>query len=432
MKKMLLILWLGLLMTLVSCVRLPFLPGPPARETETQPSITPTSHGATSTPTPPPDAQETSKLTLWVPPQFDPQGETTSGDLFQKRLDDFVSQRPALTLDVRVKALSGTGGMLDSLQVAEDAAPLVLPDLILLPRPLMEQAAEKTVITPLTPHATFLEGESWFSFARELSNVNDEIYGIPTAVDILVMAYKSDNIDEPPREWEALLSTQRPLAFSAADPQAVVSLGFYESLGGNIAHIDQSVVVDFGPLRSLLTFYQQAYQAGVMPYWLTQFETDQQAWNAYTERQSSQVITWSSHSLQSDSSNTSLAAVPTQDGKPFSYATGWMWCVVNTSPEGISASLDLIEHLTQERFLADWTAAAGYVPPRKNALAVWLRDIPQASDFEQVLPATRAVPSQQVLDQLGPILQDAVLAVLKDQVDPDQALSDIRDQLNRD
>ena len=42
--------------------------------------------------------------------------------------------------------------------------------------------------------------------------------------------------------------------------------------------------------------------------------------------------------------------------------------------------------------------------------------------LEQVLQSAQIIPSQSVLDKLGPLVRDAVVSVLKDQVTPEEAI----------
>ena len=78
---------------------------------------------------------------IWLTPEFDPEGKGTASGLLKARLEEFAAENPEVRLEVRVKAVDGSGGLLDSLVAANAAAPLVLPDLVLLPRPLLESAA---------------------------------------------------------------------------------------------------------------------------------------------------------------------------------------------------------------------------------------------------------------------------------------------------
>jgi hypothetical protein len=69
-----------------------------------------------------------------------------------------------------VKALDGTGGLLDALVSANAAAPLALPDLVLLPRPLLESAALKGLLHPYDGLSSLMDDPSWFDYARQLAH----------------------------------------------------------------------------------------------------------------------------------------------------------------------------------------------------------------------------------------------------------------------
>ena len=107
------------------------------------PTATPLSTSESTQPVPQPTV-----LRIWVPPQFDPESGSPAGDLLQERLNLYTAERPDLRIETRVKASSGTGGLLDSLSSANAAAPLVVPDLILLPRAGLEIAALKGLLFP--------------------------------------------------------------------------------------------------------------------------------------------------------------------------------------------------------------------------------------------------------------------------------------------
>jgi ABC-type glycerol-3-phosphate transport system substrate-binding protein len=367
-----------------------------------------------------PDVQ-TKSIILWVSPQFDPNSGTAAGELFSYRLDEFRSRRPQIDLQVRVKPLQGEFSLLESLRVTESAAPILKPDLVALPRSLMEEAFREGLIISLEDLNPELSEDDWFDYALDLVRVDGIAVGIPYAGDLLTLAYKSENGEEPPPNWETLLSSQKAMSFPASDLSSVVTLAYYQSLGGNLIDESGSYVLDSDIMLEVLTFYQQAQSAGVMPYWLTQFENDQQAWNSYQDRQSTLALTWSSIILGSDSANTSLAAMPTKEGKAFSYADGWVWCVVRSNPEDENIAFELTEFLTEESYLANWASTAGYLPVKPGTLSSW-SDMPYYATLQQLLPAAVMVPENSLLAELGPDIRNAVVEVLKDQIEPEIAL----------
>jgi ABC-type glycerol-3-phosphate transport system substrate-binding protein len=339
-------------------------------------------------------------------------------------LDEFISRRPQTDIQVRVKPLSGEYGILESLRTTRAAASIIAPELIVLPRPLMEEAVREGLILPLDELTNIMEQEDWYPYAQELSRVDGELNGIPFAGDLLILAYKSDTEEAPPSDWEALLESGKALTFPASDPMSVVTLAQYRNLGQDLETDTGEVNLQREPLLEVLTFYQSAQVANVMPYWLTQFETDEQAWQSYQERQATLAITWSSTMLGFESSNTALAAMPTKEGKAFALADGWVWCLIPSNPGTEEAALELIEYLTVDSYLSTWSIAAGYLPVRPSGLEDWSEEI-YYSTLGQLLPSAVMLPSRETLSEVGPLVREAVVSVLKDQANPSAVLNEL-------
>ncbi|RLD05632.1 MAG: hypothetical protein DRI56_09200 [Chloroflexota bacterium] len=386
---------------------------------EIQPTATLQVIEATATPSS--SAPKIITLKVWVPPQFEPGNETLAGEILQARLDEFAARRPQVEVAVRVKALSGTGGVLESLRASRDAASLALPDLIILPRPLLEDAADEGLIYPLDELTNAMADENWYEYAQQLSRYNEQIMGLPFAGDVLLTAYRPSVVEDPPVNWETVLSTKEVLVFPASDEEALATFALYGSVGGAFVQEEGELLFDEGAFIEVLSFFQQGWEAGVMPYWITQFETESQAWTSYQEKQSQLAFVWFSRYLSSPVSDTAFTSLPTQEGKAFSIANGWVWSLVSSEPERQELSVELAEFLTANDFVAEWTSQAGYVPPRPSALEIWAGN-ESWGVLEQVLQSAQIIPSQSVLDKLGPLVRDAVVSVLKDQVTPEEAI----------
>ena len=389
---------------------------------------------AATSPTPSPSATpnipvvQNRKLIVWIPPQFDPAADTIAGNLFLSRLDEFIERRPQTEIQVRIKPTTGDFGILESLQVTDSVAPLIMPDLVALPRSLVEEAFEAGLIMTLDGYTDLIEENDWYDYALDLALINDEIAGIPFAGDLMVMAYKDDTEDVPLPDWDAVITAQKTLAFPASDPRGLVTLALYHSVSGEMAGTNEEVLIQGESLLEVFTYYKDAQAAGVMPYWLTQFETDEQTWESYQDRQSTMAITWSSILLNAESANTSLAAIPTKEANPFSYASGWVWCIVPSNFETEQEAVELIEFLTESSYLNTWGVEAGYLPVRPTGLDSW-SETPFYSTLQQLLPAAVLLPGNDLLDGLGPEILDAVISVLKDQVEPEVALSALLEEI---
>jgi len=431
MKKLMwMIAWMATMgLILMACSSLPALQDILPGSAQTQAANTPLPPTPEPSATPVEEFTQTTSLQIWVPPQFLPAEGSTDGNIFLSRVEEFTSRRPQLEVNIRPKALEGDSGMLETLRAAQSAAPLIMPDIIALPRQMMEQAFDEGLIIPLDDFTEVMSEESWFDYASALAEYRESVTGIPMAGDALVLAYKNDTDEDPPSDWESLLASQKPLAFPASAEDSLITFAYYESLLEERRSEEEQLQLEGDILQEVLTFYRDAQTANVMPYWLTQFETDLQAWESYQERQSTLALAWSSQYFVSDSPNTGLAPIPTREGKAFSYATGWVWCVVVSDPETELAAVELIEYLVEDNFLAAWTAESSYLPVRTTGFKNWSEDaFPLV--FQQILPSAVLPPHHQSLNELGPPLRDAVVAVLKDQSDPAQVTADLLDRLN--
>lgn len=372
-------------------------------------------------------------LRLWLPAQFDPSAGTPAGDILFARLRDFMNQNPGVRIEVRIKSSEGVGGLLESLVAANAAAPLALPDLIALPRPLLESAALKGLLYPFDGLTDVMDNENWYDYARQLAFIQESTFGLPFAGDAMLLAYRLVALDVPPRDWEAAVGLGYPLAFAAADPLALFTLTQYQALGGQIQDGQGRPTLDETTLTQVLTFYQQASQAGVMPVWLTQLETDEQVWQAFAEEQAPMASIWASsyfNGFPSLGFETTIAPQVTSDANTYTLASGWGWALASPDPDRRQMAAQLAEFLVDVQFLAEWDSAAGYLPPHIDALESW--------GDEQLRPlvgmismSAQLVPPDELLASLGPALEEATVLVLKQQADPQNAAKIAAEQVNQ-
>jgi ABC-type glycerol-3-phosphate transport system substrate-binding protein len=372
-------------------------------------------------------------LRIWLPPQFDPNSGTSAGELLKVRLAEFTAQNPGVRLEVRIKALEGAAGLLESLVAASAAAPLALPDLVALPRPLLESAALKGLLYPYDGLTSLMDDQSWYDYARQLARLQDNTYGIPFAGDALALAYRPSILGTTPHNLGTTLSLGEVLLFPAADPQALFTLALYQAAGGSVQDTEGRPSLDAAILVNTLEYDQQASLAGVMPYWLTQYATDDQVWEAFLGDQFPMAVTWASSYLSHVNptpADLALAPLPTPDGAAFTLATGWSWALAGTDSQRQVLSARLAEFLVQGQFLSEWTYAAGYLPPRADALQGW-QDETLRSMVERISLSAQLAPPADVLSSMGPALEQAVVDVLKAQSDPQTAAQTAVEQISQ-
>lgn len=376
-------------------------------------------------------AEAVPTLTLWLPPQFDPDSGSDAGNLLKTRLEEFSQQNPDVVLQVRIKALSGAGGLIESLTAASAAAPQALPSLVLLPRSDLETAALKGLVFPLDGLTQTLSDADWYPYARQLAAIQGSTFGIPFAGDILLLAYRPAKIGATPTSWDAILERGQPLIFPAGDPQALITLALYQSVGGKVEDPQSRPTLQADTLSQILTLYSNGARQGIFPAWLTEYQTDGQTWQAYRENRGNWLITWSSRFLSELPADTTAIPVPAPEGgAPPSLTSGWVWAVSDPVAQKHAVSVRLAEYLVQSDFLAAWSVAAGYVPPRPSSLAAWNNQNLKALLSQLVLSA-QVRPNNYLVSSLGPVLQEATTQVIRNQGDPTQAAEAAAERFNQ-
>ena len=435
------LLVLLVLVSLVGCTGLPFslgdgtASGPitatePNVPTTPNPPLTPRVTEATAETTPPMAGQY---LRIWLPAEFDPERNGAANRVLKTRLSEFEAENPGMQLEVRVKALDGPGGMLDALVATSAAAPEALPDLALLPRPLLESAALKGLLYPYDGLTQIMDNEAWFEYALQMAHLKSSTYGIPFAGDVMVLVHSLSAQKSTPLSFTGVITPGNVILYPAAEPQSLFTLCMYLADGGKLQDKQGRPTLEETPLLNILEYDQQASLAEVMPYTLTQYTDDAQVWELLLAGQAPMAVTWTSTYLRDtrvEQANLGLAALPTPDGAPFTLATGWSWALSGQDSARRLMAVRLAEFLANKDFLAEWTIASGYVPPRVDALQEWPLS-PARQAIEQVSYSAWLVPPDDLISTIGPALQTAVVGVLTGQTDAQSAAQAAIKQINQ-
>ncbi len=370
----------------------------------------------TTTAMPPQPAE----LVVWLPPQFDPTSAAPAAKILSARLASFQAANPGFMVEVRIKAASGPGGLLDSLTTTSAAAPGNLPALIALPRSDLETAALKSLVVPLDHLSQLVDDPDWYAYARQLAFIQGTPYGLPFAGDAMLILYRPSKVTAPPADWPGIFSQNLPLAFPAADPQALLTLELYLSAGGAIQDGQGRPTLQADVLTRVLKLFDDGSKQGTFLPILAQYQSDGQAWQAYRDQKNQWLVTWSSRFIGELPADTTAAPLPSLGAQPYTLASGWVWALSEPDPNLRPAAISLAEYLSASDFLAQWSAANGFLPTRPSALAGWSNQSLE-SLVSPIVLAAQARPSNDLLSSLGPVLQDATLQVIRQQADPTQA-----------
>jgi ABC-type glycerol-3-phosphate transport system substrate-binding protein len=391
----------------------------------TSPSPLPT---ATSTP---PGPQQPAIVTLqfWLPEQMSPYGEELGADLLAQRLTDFSKTYLDLQVEVTVTKAHGRGGLLDFMDTAQEAAPSVLPDLVVLDAAELETAAGLGLLQPLDALLPSAEMTDRFPFAAELGTVGEQTFGFVVGADMQHVAYRPALYDSPPISWTRVISPPVPFLLPAAGQDRQINdatLIQYLADGGKLTDSDDDPSLDEDVMVSVLGFYSGCVGSStISPTVVLDIASADQAWERFLAGEGGMTVVWASRYWPqvSDPSAEPLAvaSVPTRDGRPFSVARGWVIAMVTDDPARQTLAMLLLGWLIAPEHSAQWTQASGYLPGARSALRLWDVSDAERAVLRGIMEAAVAAPRSQVLGAVGPAMQDALEAVLTGRAIPKEA-----------
>lgn len=383
------------------------------------PLVTPTS----------PTISGTIELTIWVPPQFDPSAETPQAELFKRRIKEFEELHDDVFITVRVKAATGSNGLLESLVITNQAAMQAMPSLVAFSRADVETAVEKNLVKPLDNFSSEIDQNDWYSYALNMSTKEGNTYGLPFAGNALVLVYRDSGSAQPPETWNDILRRGEPISFPGGDPHSMMTFAMYLTNGGDLETIQRLPKLDIDNLTQIYQTYADGASSGVFPLWITQFQSDTDAWTSYNELRSNHVITWLSRFLSESSLDSRIMVFPSYTEIPVSLADGWVWSLTDPRPETHQLVADLAEFLVDPDYLKLWTPEAGYLPVRPSSVEGFGDQAIRAA-IEQIAASSRLKPSNEIVNEIGPEMRDQLVQVLSLKTTAPFAAQAIIDSIN--
>ncbi len=406
--------------------QIPFLqptqaPQPTATVTSVSPEVNPTE-------LPVPLEEQPLEITIWLPPQFDPDNGTIAGILMKNQLNRFTEENPRITVKVRLKAVEGSGGLLDSLFTASAAAPGAVPGLILLPRRDFEIAAEAGLLLPVEPVDVQMEDSDYFPFALDLARVKDIRYGLPFSGDLLVVGYNALQIGFPPQLWTSVYQQKSIVAIPGAEPFGLLASVYYLNNGGTFTENEGQLVLTESALLNALEVIHDGVQAGVIPYWTADLTSFEQSYQALQDSKSTYAVIWASQQLSDQAGKNTISALPAEMEGSFTLADGWVLAFPQASSDKLPEYFKLASFLVQPEFQQSWTEAAGVVPVSRSALTQW-KDTKVSGILVEIAEKAKLIPGNKVNAIIGPLFSQATQELIRQQVSTIEAANRIKEEL---
>jgi multiple sugar transport system substrate-binding protein len=357
-------------------------------------------------------------LRVWLPVQFNPAAENPAAELLAQRLAEFEAQHSDLKIEIRIKEAEAEGEILNALSLTSEAAPSVLPDLVLLSRSDLETAALLGLLHPIDGLSTVLDDPNWYGYAQQLAHIQNTGYGLPFLGDALVFVYYPELGQIV--TWEDILASDGQIAFPAGNPQALVGLSLYASAGGEILDDQGLPMLDQEALTRVLTLVDEGISKDIFPPSLVNVISEAQTLQIYRTGSANKGIVW--YLSYRPSEDGAITALPGLDEMPFSYATGWVWALAGANPENQQLAAELAEFLVADDFLAKWTRETGYLPTRPSIVEEGDRTM------TAILESAHPIPPRDALAVLGPLMQEALTRVLNGE-EPEDVAGSIAEKL---
>ncbi len=371
-------------------------------------------------------ASEIITLTVWTIPRFAPSDDGPGGRIIAAQVEAFNKAYPNYRLDWVTRQPAGSGGVIDFLLVAHEAAPGILPDVAVLDTRELGAAIRAGVLQPLDGVISDSLKADLFPFARNAGSADDQWYAVPFEADIEHLIYNTGALDAAPLTWADVLSDGLPYAFPAGGESGRVNdmlLIQYLALGGRLADQDGISTLDEGPLTMALSFYADGRRNRVLAPTLLDAKSTADIVTLYISG------TVALGNIRSDQflarrpqlKASAFAGLPTWNGAVATMGRGRAFVLAAPDQQHIAAAKAFIEWFLDAERSAAWTRAVGRLPTRQAALALWGEGDAYNTFVRWQLASAYTVPSLPEYDRTYLALQQAVRDVLSGGVTPAEA-----------
>lgn len=339
-------------------------------------------------------------LIIWVPDDLVLRNKDVIITLIENQTNHFIDSHPEVSIDIRVKSISGPSNLMDSLQSTSLAAPEALPDIVLLRRSDMEVAALKGLLIPFDGVTDLLSANDWLPSIKQLAIIQGSIFGLPVVSDALVYFVEKDEIHQ-----QNTFLVSKPLLGYLNDPSAAILMGLYLSAGGKLLDQDGRATLENLPLALALKEIEKGRRSGAFPPWIMDVKSQGDVFKYYQADRGQRMLAWYGDIPASARDVLAVEAIPGIDGRSASLADGWFWTMAQPKPENRQITVELIETLTDEIFLAEVARASGLIPVRLSPSVV---EDARLNQIAEITGDCQPIPDGLFLVTISPTMQEAV------------------------
>jgi ABC-type glycerol-3-phosphate transport system substrate-binding protein len=345
-----------------------------------------------------------------------------------RQLEAFSEERGG---QVRVEALRkaryGKGGLLDSLRTTAPVAPGSLPDIIALDVVELEKAVEGGLLQPLNELIDPGVSENLYAFASESGQFGDKLYALQYLADVEHGVFIPQQVAEAPPTWSDVVDRRIAYLFALAAPPGAggarpaeglshAVIGQYLSAGATLG-ADRRLLLEAQPLLRLLTFYQDASAAGVLPPAALDLADGEAVWSIFAQGQAPLAAASArKYASENGAATAGHAPAPGLAGPATPVSGGWVLAIVTRDPARQAAAAQLIAWLLRAENAAAWARAGGWLPTSSGALAA-LGTGEYGAFLDALLATARSVPVGSDYAITADRIQGAIVEVVSGESD---------------
>lgn len=409
---------------LAACGQSPAQPtaAPSPMAPDQSPGVQPTHPPVVSTPMLPPSLT----LTLWTAETFSPTQASATGQIMDQQVADLASQA-GVHLRFVLKKPYGKGGILDYLLTTGAVVPDFLPDLAFIDADQLGDAVQAGLVQPLDGLVAAELVADLYPFARDACTVEGKLYCLQLEADLDHLVYNPNKMSRPPLSWSEVLSRPGPYLFPAGGQAGLVNDAFWTQYlavraqpGGSGP--DQPFL-DETSLVAVLQFYRDGTSRGIFPASILDYYSSEDVWRDYLAGQAAMAqVSARRYLADRGRSPSSIAApIPTISGPAAPISRGWALALITSDPVRQASAISFMLQWMTPEINAAWNEAAGALPTRQSALALWDQADPYTTFLQEQLLRAQPRPRVPNYNQVAAALQNAVKAVLSGELTPEEA-----------
>ncbi len=360
-------------------------------------------------------------ITIWIEPQFDPALDTPQSELLRDHVKEYVDQNPGVKISFRLKEATGPNSIMNALSITSEAAPDALPTIVLLSRQNMEKAANEGLIRPIDFYTNAFEKNDWYPFANKLGLTKNEMYGLPFVANLMVLGLESEIATNTYLPLTDSLRQFGRIGFAAGNPASILPFLWYQSAGGDFDDETGRSNLEGDPLEAVFSAIRSNTRSGNFPSLITQYDLSSEVWDAFKAGDFESVITWSDKIL-ADDQDISMTFLPAISQAPYTYADGWVWCLVQKSTTDIERNLDFMHFLVLPEFLKKYSANSPYLPVRPSSIN---SDATQSIFIDDLLLSADILPPLDIRISIQALFSAQIQRILQEEISPAAAVENM-------